>query len=163
MNKVNTKNSEGFSGRNQKFKRFFRPKTSDLPKKSLHPKNVVKSGVSPQKLQKYRWQTPIWASICTPVAPSLLISSEHSPRLGGHKQSFGRARPRNAPLWRRVCSACFHSSLVTSLFQFSRTYKTFVTFCPCSYTACIGEFYRTWSDFFSIEVEQIMWSSRESI
>ena len=44
-------------------------------KKGLHPKNVMKSGVSPQKLRKYRWQTPTWASICTPVAPSLLISS----------------------------------------------------------------------------------------
>ena len=46
------------------------------------------SDVSPQK-------TPIWASICTPVAPSLLISSGHSPRLGGH--NFGGARPRYAP------------------------------------------------------------------
>ena len=43
----------------------------------------MKSGVSPQKLRKYQWQTPIWASICTPVAPSLLISSGHSPHLGG--------------------------------------------------------------------------------
>ena len=43
----------------------------------------MKSGVSPQKLQKYRWQTPVWASICTPVAPSLLIFSGHGPRLGG--------------------------------------------------------------------------------
>ena len=43
------------------------------------------------------------------------------------------------------------------------TYKTFVTLCRCSYTVCIGEFYRTWSDFFSIEVEQIMWSSSWSI
>ena len=49
----------------------------------------MKSGVSPQKLQKYRWQTPIWASICTPVAPSQLISSGHSPRLGGAQFSFG--------------------------------------------------------------------------
>ena len=62
---------------------FFRPKTGDLKKKSLHHKNVMKSGVSPQKLRKYRWQTPIRVSICTPVAPSLLISSGHSPRLGG--------------------------------------------------------------------------------
>ena len=30
-------------------------------------------------------------------SPSLLISSGHSPRLGGHKQSFGGTRPRNAP------------------------------------------------------------------
>ena len=43
----------------------------------------MKSGVSPQKLQKYGWQTPIWASICTSVAPILLLSSWHSPRLGG--------------------------------------------------------------------------------
>ena len=70
-------NSKWFSGRNQKFKRFFRPKLGDLPppKKGLHPKSIVKSGVSPQKLRKYRSQTPIWASICTPVAPSLLVSS----------------------------------------------------------------------------------------
>ena len=45
----------------------------------------MKSGVSPQK-------TPIRASICTPAAPSLLISSGHtifvwggtSSHLGGH-------------------------------------------------------------------------------
>ena len=33
MNKVKTKNSEGYSGRNQKFKRLFRPKTGDLQQK----------------------------------------------------------------------------------------------------------------------------------
>ena len=109
MNKVRSKDSKGFSSRNRKFKRFFRLKTCDLQKKkkkesllqickgfsgrkrviSKNPKNVLKSGVSPQK-------PPIWASICTPVAPSQLISSGHSPRLGGaqfsfggHKQSFG--------------------------------------------------------------------------
>ena len=52
-------------------------------KKGLHPEHVMKSGVSPQKLRKYRSQTPISALICTPEAPSLLISSGHSPRLGG--------------------------------------------------------------------------------
>ena len=57
----------------------------------------MKSGVSPQKLQKYRWQTPIWASICIPVAPSLLISSGHSSRLGGAQAVIWGARPRNAP------------------------------------------------------------------
>ena len=58
----------------------------------------MKSGVSPQKLRKYLWQTPTWASICTPVAPSLLISSGHSPRLGGGtiQFSFGRAQ---AVIW----------------------------------------------------------------
>ena len=103
MNEVKTKDSKRFSGRNQEFKRFFRPKTGNLQKKrkeSLHPKNVMKSGVKPKKLRKYRWQTPIWASICTPVAASLLISSGHSSRLGGHnfrlgghKQSFGGHGP----------------------------------------------------------------------
>ena len=64
----------------------------------------MKSGVSPQKLQKYRRWTPIWALICTPVAPSLLISLGHSPRLGGHnfrlgghKQSFGGHGPGMPP------------------------------------------------------------------
>ena len=111
INKVRSKTSKGFSGRNRKFKRFFRPKSGDLQKKKsssqklpgvfrpksqiqadfpakntcspkkkkkgLHPKNVTKSGVSPQK-------TLIWTSICAPEAPSLLISLGHSPRLGGH-------------------------------------------------------------------------------
>ena len=79
---------KGFFGRNREFKRFLRPKTDALQKKKkqkkkngLHPKNIMKSGVSPL-------DTPIWASICTPVAPSLLISPAHSSRLGGHKQSF---------------------------------------------------------------------------
>ena len=57
----------------------------------------MKSGISPQKLRKYRWQTPIWASICTPAAPSLLIFLGHSPRLGGHNFRLGGARLRNAP------------------------------------------------------------------
>ena len=51
-------------------------------KKVFCPKHVTKSGVSPKKLRKSGWQTPIWVSICTPEAPSLLISSGHSPRLG---------------------------------------------------------------------------------
>ena len=86
-------------GEDQKFRRifrlqskietFFRPKTGDLQKKGLHPKNIIKSGVIPQKLRKYRWHTPIWASICTPVAPSLLISSGHSLRLGGYNFRLG--------------------------------------------------------------------------
>ena len=80
INKVKSNKSKGFSGRNRKIKRFFRPKTGDLQKektkKGLHPKNVTKSGVSPQK-------TVIWTSICTPEARSLLISSGHKPRLGG--------------------------------------------------------------------------------
>ena len=65
----------------------------------------MESSVSPRKLRKYRWQTPIWASISTPVAPSVLISSWHSPRsgggaefsFGGHKQSFGGHGPGMPP------------------------------------------------------------------
>ena len=101
INKVRSKKSKGFSGRNRKFKRFFRPKTGyhqkKKKKKGLHSKNVTKSGVSPQK-------TLIWTSICAPEAPSLLISSGHSPRLGGHnfrlgghKQSVGGHGPRMPP------------------------------------------------------------------
>ena len=62
----------------------------------------MKSGVSPQK-------TPIWASICTPVAPSLLISPGHSPRMGGHNFRLGGTSSHlvgTAPVcppWRRVC------------------------------------------------------------
>ena len=90
INKVRSKTSKGFSGRNRKFKRFFRPKSEiqavfpakntcspkKKKKKGLHSKNVTKSGVSPQK-------TLIWILIFAPEATSLLISSGHSPRLGG--------------------------------------------------------------------------------
>ena len=122
VNKVRSKDSKGFSSRKQMIskKKVFTEIAKDFPleiansssfsgriqviskKKGLHPKNVMKSVVSQQK-------TPIWASICTPVAPILLISSGHSLRLGGHSfrlgghmQSFGVARPRYAPPWRRV-------------------------------------------------------------
>ena len=63
----------------------------------------MKSGISPQKLLKYRSQTPIWASIGTPVAPSLLISSGHSPRLGGAQFSFGEAQ---AVIWGGKAPEC---------------------------------------------------------
>ena len=77
----------------QRLKGIFRPNSEiqavfpaedrrSTKKKGLPPRNVVKSGVSPQK-------TPIWASICTPIAPSLLISSGHSPRLRGHNFRLG--------------------------------------------------------------------------
>ena len=81
MKKVKTKESKGFSGRNREFKRFLRPKTGNLKKKKRS--SSQKSGFSPQNLQKYQWQTPVWASICTPAAPSLEISLGHSPHLGG--------------------------------------------------------------------------------
>ena len=55
----------------------------------------MKSGVSPQKLRKYRW----WASICTPVALSLLISSGARSSLGGAQFSFGGAQATQAVIW----------------------------------------------------------------
>ena len=83
------------------FHEFF---SEDQKKKGLRSKNFMKFGVSPQKLRKYGWQTLIWASICTLVAPSLLISSGHNPRLGrlnfclgGHKQSFGGGTAPECP------------------------------------------------------------------
>ena len=96
-----------------KFRGIFRPKSEIQtvspavnmwsPKKGLYPKNFVKSGVSPQKLRICGCQTPILASICTLVAPILLISSGHSPRLGRHKQSFGGGKAPECPPWRRSC------------------------------------------------------------
>ena len=69
---------------------FFSAENRRSPKKKRSSsKNVMKSGVSPQKWQKYQWQAPIWASICTTVAPSLLISSGHSSRLGGAQFCLG--------------------------------------------------------------------------
>ena len=63
----------------------------------------MKSGVRPKKLRKYRWQTPIWASICTAVAPSQLISSGHSPRLGEAQFLFGGAQ---AVIWGGTAPVC---------------------------------------------------------
>ena len=64
-------NSSGFSGRKQvisKKKKVF------IPKIRFQSTKFTKIPV---------WQTPVWASICTPAAPSLEISSGHSPCLGG--------------------------------------------------------------------------------
>ena len=65
-------------------------------KKGLSLKNVTKFGVSLQK-------TPIWASICAPEAPSLLISSGHSPRLREHNFRLGGAQ---AVSWGGTAQVC---------------------------------------------------------
>ena len=52
------------------------------------------------KITKLRAVTPIWesqASICTPIAPSLLISLGHSPRLGGTSSHLGGHGPGMPP------------------------------------------------------------------
>ena len=51
--------------------------------------------------QILRWWTPIWkswASICTPVASSLLISLGHSPRFGGTSSHLGGHGPGMPPV-----------------------------------------------------------------
>ena len=113
------------------FKEFIRPKTGDLQKKKkgLYPKNVMKSGVSPQKLQKYRWQTPIWASICTPIAPSQLIFRGTVLAWGAQFSFWGAqaviwgARPRNAPPWRRACSIDKRNALKARFTDLAHTYS----------------------------------------
>ena len=85
MNLVRSKDWKRFSGRNRKFKRFFRPKTDDLQKK---------------RSAKYtNLGFDLHSSSPEPVN---FFGAQSS--LGGHKQSFGGARPRYAPPWRRVWS-----------------------------------------------------------
>ena len=76
------------SGYRHKILAIFHEFFGEDQKKGLRPKSFMKSAVSPQKLRKI----PIWefqASICTPIAPSLLISSGHSPRFGGAQFGWG--------------------------------------------------------------------------
>ena len=110
-NKVWCENSKGFSGRNRKFKCFSGRKQVTSKKKvfteisrDFSAEIGISSGFSNFKSTK---NTNLRSK-----APNLLISLGNSPRLGGHnfrlgdhKQSFGGARPRYAPPWRRVCSA----------------------------------------------------------
>ena len=98
MNKVRSKDSNGFSGRNRKFKRFFLPKTGDLQNKKSS---------SSQKRHEIRCQSTkntnlglhLHSSSPEPVnfvgAQSPLKGAQFS--FGGHKQSLGGARPRYAP------------------------------------------------------------------
>ena len=111
MNKVKTKDSKGFSGQNREFKRFFRSKTGDLQKKKRF---------SFQKCHEVRCQSTKSTKIIVANTNFGLDLHSSSPepvnffgaqsslggdnfRLGGHKQSFGGARPRYAPPWSRVC------------------------------------------------------------
>ena len=97
-------NSEGFFGRNQKFKRFFRPKICDLQKKRvLQPKIFVKSGVSPQKLRicgakhqfgpRFALQKP---RSCWFLRGTVLAEGAQFSFWGAQALIWG-ARPRNAP------------------------------------------------------------------
>ena len=104
MNKVRSKDSKKFSGRNRKFKRFFSGQKLVISKKKRSSsQNTSRNPVSVNK------KHPNWASICTPEAPSLLISSGENPRLGGHNFRSGGAQAISwggtapvSPPWRRV-------------------------------------------------------------
>ena len=139
MNKVKTKNSEGFFGCNQKLKRFFSRRQviskkkkvfteilSDFPaeirnsnvfsgrnwvisppKKRSSSQKYHKIRCSPQKLRKYRSfaNTNLGLDLHS-SSPKPVNFFEAQSSLGGAQFSFGGARPRNAPSWRRVC---FHA------------------------------------------------------
>ena len=90
INKVRSKKSKGFSGRNRKFKRFFRPKTGDLQKKRS----------SSQKRHKIWCQSTKNTNLDLDLrsrSPEPVNFFGARPRLGGHKQLVGGARSRYAP------------------------------------------------------------------
>ena len=99
-------------GEEQRFKGIFRPKSEIQALFPAKTGDFQKKRSSSQKRHEIRCQpqkTPIWASICTPVAPSRLNSSGHCPRLGGHNFRLGGAQAiiwwgtaPAFPPWRRV-------------------------------------------------------------
>ena len=117
MNKVKTKGSEGFSGRYQKSpqknKKVLTKILSNFPAEIRNsngfsgPKQVISKKKKKKRCLSQQCHVNyenMKISICTPIAPSLLITSGNSPRLGGgtvfvwgHKKSFAGARPRYVP------------------------------------------------------------------
>ena len=104
MNKVRSKDSKRFSGRNRKFKRFFRPNTGDLQKK--RSSSQKRHEIRCQSTKNTNLGLDLHSSSPEPVnffgAQSSL--GGHNFRLGDHKQSFGGARPSMPPPppWRCV-------------------------------------------------------------
>ena len=95
-----TEDSEGFSGRNQKFKLFFRPKSGDLQKKKVFIRTMS------CKLRKYEnFGLDLHPSSPKPVnffgAQSSL--GGHNFRLGAQEVIWGGTAPV-CPPWRRVCN-----------------------------------------------------------
>ena len=108
----------------RKLKGIFRPKTGDLQKKKVFteisrdfPAEIgISSGFSNFKFTK---NTNLGLDLRS-KAPNLLISSGHSPRLGGtifvwgaQAVSWGGTAPV-APPWRRVCIGRYRNSTYTS-------------------------------------------------
>ena len=149
LDQINKSQRDKSQSEEQKVKGIFRPKSeiqAVFPaeignqviskKKCLHPKNVTKYGVSPQK-------TLIWTSIWAPEAPSLLISSGHSPRLGGHnfrlgehKQSVGGAQAVSwggtVPICPPVAPGLLDASLPSTSFRL--LLNTYCVKCSCYVT-----------------------------
>ena len=97
LNKVRSKKSKGFSGRNRKFKRFFRPKTGDLQKKrsSFQKRHKIWC----QSTKNTNLDLDLRSRSPEPVNFFEAQSSRGGAQFlfGGHKQSVGGARPRYAP------------------------------------------------------------------
>ena len=98
MNKMRSKKSKGFSGRNRKFKSFFRPKTDDLRKKkrSASPK---RHKIRCQSTKNTNLDLDLRSRSPDPVnffgAQSSLGGAQFS--FGGHKHSVGGHGPRMPP------------------------------------------------------------------
>ena len=120
------------SGCHLKILAIFHEFLSEDQKKGLRPKSFIKSGVNPQKITKIRavnTNLECQASICTPKAPSLLISSGHSPRLGGRifvwgaqALIWGGTAPECPPL-RRACVKDFFVLSIIVLLVFSNNFS----------------------------------------
>ena len=117
INKVKTKDSKGFSGRNRKFKRFFRPKRDDLRKeKGLHRfcggfsgrRQVIskKNRPSSQKRLEIRCQskknTNLGLDLHSNSPEPLNFFGAQSALGRGHNFCSGGTAPV-CPPWHRVC------------------------------------------------------------
>ena len=111
MNKVRSKKSKGFSGRNRKFRRFFRPKTGDLKKKKKKKKRS-----SSQKRHKIWCQSTkitnldldlrspdnVFGAQSSPGGGTVFVWGGTSTQLGGHGPGMS---PRGAGSVYRVRQA----------------------------------------------------------
>ena len=101
VNKERNKDSKGFSGRKQMIsKKIFTEIARDFSPE------IANQAVFPAVHRLSPKKTPIWASICNPVAPILLISSGHSPRLGGHSFRLGGHGPGMPPRGAGSATVC---------------------------------------------------------
>ena len=104
---------QGFSNRNHKFKHFFRLKTGDLQKEKKglkvftgllkdFPAEITNLNIFSGRKRVISKKAPIWGLGLHFSSPEPVNFFGAESSLGGHKESFGGTRPRNAPPWRRV-------------------------------------------------------------